>query len=128
MKKARKRVRKYDFPCTQDCPNRKAGCHDRRVCPAWGEYEDREATRRATETVNFMGRMDFAAVRHGSVKRTDRKNGGNTMKDMIAYAKDKFREADRNGTDMDMRYWAAYLDGVRATVMSMRDSAKENRA
>ena len=50
------------------------------------------------------------------------------MKDMIAYAQGKLREAECNGTDMDMRYWAAYLDGVRATVMAMRDSAKENRA
>lgn len=50
------------------------------------------------------------------------------MKDMIAYAKEKLRESELNGTDLDMRYWAAYLDGVRATVMEMRDSAKENRA
>lgn len=73
MKKARKRVRKYDFPCTQECPRRHVGCHDRNVCPAWGAYEDREAKRREEETVAFVGRMDFAAVRHGSVKRTERR-------------------------------------------------------
>lgn len=42
------------------------------------------------------------------------------MKDMIAYAQGKLREAERNGTDMDMRYWAAYLDGVRATMREFR--------
>lgn len=41
------------------------------------------------------------------------------MKDMVTYASDKLREAERNGSDMDMRYWAAYLDGVRGTIETM---------
>ena len=36
------------------------------------------------------------------------------MKELLEYAQRKLEEADRNGSDHDILYWAAYLDGVKA--------------
>lgn len=41
------------------------------------------------------------------------------MNDLIEYAQRKLEEADRNGADHDIHYWAAYLDGVRAAARAI---------
>ena len=26
-------------PCTRDCPRRSMVCHDKEICPEWGDYQ-----------------------------------------------------------------------------------------
>ena len=46
------------------------------------------------------------------------------MKDLMEYAQRKLAEAEKTGSSADMRYWAAYLDGVKAA--ERRVSAHEH--
>lgn len=36
------------------------------------------------------------------------------MRDLMEYAQRKLEEAEKNDSGHDMRYWSAYLDGVKA--------------
>lgn len=45
------------------------------------------------------------------------------FEDLIEYVHRKMEEAEKNDSGADMRYWAAYLDGVKA---AERRSAHEH--
>lgn len=46
------------------------------------------------------------------------------LHDLMKYAQQKLAEAEKNDSGNDMRYWAAYLDGVKAA--ERRVSAHEH--
>lgn len=42
------------------------------------------------------------------------KGGTPMLHDLMEYAQRKLEEAEKNDNGHDMRYWSAYLDGVKA--------------
>ena len=50
-------------PCTPDCPKRSWVCHDRKVCPDWGKYQDEMAAWKQMLQAARREQEDFDAVR-----------------------------------------------------------------
>lgn len=59
------------WPCTKDCPRRAEGCHNREICPEWGEYENHYKAERAAAAAAGNAWRDFSSVRRGARKRSE---------------------------------------------------------
>lgn len=64
-------------PCKKDCPRRRAGCHNRKICPEWGEYEDAYQAYYEAETAAIEAREAFVDVRRGAEKKSEHRRQNN---------------------------------------------------
>ncbi|MBQ7778366.1 MAG: hypothetical protein IJ396_05605 [Oscillibacter sp.] len=62
-------------PCDPKCPRRSWICHDRKICPEWGKYQDEMAAWRQMLQAAKREQDDFGAVRmkgpDGALQRRD---------------------------------------------------------
>ena len=64
-------------PCSKDCPRRRVqpNCHNREYCPAWGEFEDAEAERKAEKRKQIKEEKDVNVFIKSSCRRLAKRAG-----------------------------------------------------
>lgn len=55
-------------PCHKDCPKRSTVCHDRKVCPDWGVYQDELKAFNEMRRRRKDAETDYQVVLHTSVR------------------------------------------------------------
>ena len=63
-------------PCSQECPDRKPGCHSERCPHGWGEYE-KEYQKYLMETRREkIASQEAAAYKEGRLRKVLKRKGG----------------------------------------------------